>query len=89
MEFEDITGGSELAGLDKLSYVLSGNDILASAFLNTDYLIAMFSNGANDFDGIDLNALLARRQTDLCRSAINGGKLKTFGVGSTSNSLTQ
>ena len=56
--FKDITGGKVLAGLDKLSYVLNGNDILTSAFLNTDYLITMFSNGANDFDGIDLNALL-------------------------------
>lgn len=75
--FEDITGGSELAGLDKLSYVLNGNDILTSAFLNTGYLIAMFSNGANDFDGI-INGLVND-------SAINGGKLKTFGLGSTSN----
>ncbi len=85
MEFEDITGGSELAGFDKLSYVLSGNDILRSAFLNTDYLITMFSNGANDFDGIDLNALLGAAANGLVGSAINGGKLKTFGVGSTSN----
>lgn len=85
MEFEDITGGSELAGFDKLSYVLSGNDILRSAFLNTDYLIAMFSNGANDFDGIDLNALLGAAANGLVGSAIIGGKLKTFGVGSTSN----
>lgn len=83
--FKDITGGSELAGLDKLSYVLNGNDILTSAFLNTDYLIAMFSNGANDFDGIDLNALLGAAANGLVGSAINGGKLKTFGVGSTSN----
>lgn len=75
--FKDITGGSELAGLDKLSYVLNGNDILTSAFLNTDYLIAMFSNGANDFDGI-INGLVNG-------SAIIGGKLKTFGKGSTSN----
>lgn len=75
--FKDITGGSELAGLDKLSYVLNGNDILTSAFLNTGYLIAMFSNGANDFDGI-INGLVNG-------SAINGGKLKTFGLGSTSN----
>lgn len=75
--FEDITGGSELAGLDKLSYVLSGADILRSVFLNTGYLIAMFSNGANDFDGI-INGLVND-------SAINGGKLKTFGLGSTSN----
>lgn len=83
--FKDITGGSELAGLDKLSYVLNGNDILTSAFLNTDYLIAMFSNGANDFDGIDLNALLGAAANGLVGSAIIGGKLKTFGVGSTSN----
>lgn len=83
--FKDITGGSELAGYDKLSYVLNGNDILRSAFLNTDYLIAMFSNGANDFDGIDLNALLGAAANGLVGSAIIGGKLKTFGVGSTSN----
>lgn len=83
--FANITGGSELAGYDKLSYVLSGNDILTSAFLNTDYLIAMFSNGANDFDGIDLNALLGAAANGLVGSAIIGGKLKTFGVGSTSN----
>lgn len=75
--FAKITGGSELAGLDKLSYVLSGADILASKFLNTKYLIAMFSNGANDFDGI-INGLVNG-------SAIIGGKLKTFGKGSTSN----
>lgn len=75
--FAKITGGSELAGLDKLSYVLSGNDILTSVFLNTKYLITMFSNGANDFDGI-INGLVEG-------SAIIGGKLKTFGVGSTSN----
>lgn len=85
MEFEDIAGGSELDGFDKLSYVLNGNDILTSAFLNTDYLIAMFSNGANDFDGIDLNALLGAAANGLVGSAIIGGKLKTFGVGSTSN----
>lgn len=83
--FEDITGGSELDGYDKLSYVLNGNDILTSAFLNTDYLITMFSNGANDFDGIDLNALLGAAANGLVGSAIIGGKLKTFGVGSTSN----
>lgn len=83
--FAKITGGSELAGLDKLSYVLNGNDILTSAFLNTDYLITMFSNGANDFDGIDLNALLGAAANGLVGSAIIGGKLKTFGTGSTSN----
>lgn len=74
-----------LIGLDKLSYVLSGADILASAFLNTEYLITMFSNGANDFDGIDLNALLGAAANGLVGSAIIGGKLKTFGTGSTSN----
>lgn len=88
--FKDITGvkdnkNGNLAGLDKLSYVLSGNDILTSAFLNTEYLITMFSNGANDFDGIDLNALLGAAANGLVGSAIIGGKLKTFGVGSTSN----
>lgn len=83
--FANITGGSELAGLDKLSYVLNGNDILRSAFLNTEYLITMFSNGANDFDGIDLNALLGAAANGLVGSAIIGGKLKTFGTGSTSN----
>lgn len=88
--FKDITGvkdnkNGNLAGLDKLSYVLSGNDILRSAFLNTDYLITMFSNGANDFDGIDLNALLGAAANGLVGSAIIGGKLKTFGKGSTSN----
>lgn len=85
MEFKDITGGSELAGLEKLSYVLSGADILASKFLTTEYLITMFSNGANDFDGIDLNALLGAAANGLVGSAIKEGKLKTFGVGSTSN----
>lgn len=83
--FASITGGKGLAGYDKLSYVLNGNDILRSAFLNTEYLITMFSNGANDFDGIDLNALLGAAANGLVGSAINGGKLKTFGVGSTSN----
>lgn len=83
--FANITGGSELAGLDKLSYVLNGNDILASKFLTTEYLITMFSNGANDFDGIDLNALLGAAANGLVGSAIIGGKLKTFGTGSTSN----
>lgn len=83
--FKDITGGSELDGYDKLSYVLNGNDILTSAFLTTDYLITMFSNGANDFDGIDLNALLGAAANGLVGSAIIGGKLKTFGPGSTSN----
>ena len=88
--FKDITGvkdnkNGNLAGLDKLSYVLNGNDILTSAFLNTEYLITMFSNGANDFDGIDLNALLGAAANGLVGSAIIGGNLKTFGKGSTSN----
>lgn len=76
--FNSITGvkdnkNGNLAGLDKLSYVLSGNDILTSAFLDTGYLIAMFSNGANDFDGI-INGLVEG-------SAIDGGKEGTFGGG--------
>ena len=89
--FNSITGvkdnkNGNLIGLDKLSYVLSGNDILTSEFLDKNkYLIAMFSNGANDFDGIDLNALLGAAANGLVGSAIIGGKLKTFGVGSTSN----
>ena len=71
--FKDITGGSELAGLDKLSYVLSGNDILTSEFLaKNKYLIAMFSNGANDFDGI-INGLVTG-------SAIKDGKEVRFGT---------
>lgn len=76
MEFEDIAGGSELDGYDKLSYVLSGTDILASAFLNTDYLIAMFSNGANDFNGI-INGLVG--------SAIKDGEEVRFGEGDISD----
>lgn len=88
--FNSITGVKDnencnLIGYDKLSYVLGGNDILTSAFLNTDYLITMFSNGANDFDGIDLNALLGAAANGLVGPAIKEGKLKTFGVGSTSN----
>lgn len=76
--FKDITGvkdneNGNLAGLDKLSYVLDGNDILESEFLKTGYLIAMFSNGANDFDGI-INGLVEG-------SAIHGGKEGTFGGG--------
>lgn len=76
--FNFITGVKDnkigkLAGLDKLSYVLDGNDILESAFLNTEYLIAMFSNGANDFGGI-INGLVKD-------SAIREGKEVTFGEG--------
>lgn len=70
--FAKITGGG-LAGLDKLSYVLSGNDILTSEFLaKNKYLIAMFSNGANDFDGI-INGLVEG-------SAIKDGKEVRFGT---------
>lgn len=73
MEFAKITGGSELAGLDKLFYVLSGNDILTSEFLaKNKYLIAMFSNGANDFDGI-INGLVEG-------SAIKDGVEVRFGT---------
>lgn len=84
--FNSITGvkdnkNGKLAGLDKLSYVLSGNDILTSEFLDKNkYLIAMFSNGANDFDGIDLNALLGEAASGLVGSAIHGGELKMFGT---------
>lgn len=77
MEFANITGGSELAGLDKLSYVLSGADILESEFLKTGYLIAMFSNGANDFDGI-INGLVEG-------SAIKDGEKVRFGDGDISD----
>lgn len=76
--FANITGGSELAGLDKLSYVLSGNDILTSKFLDKNkYLIAMFSNGANDFDGI-INGLVEG-------SAIKDGEEVRFGDGDISD----
>lgn len=71
--FANIAGGSELAGYDKLSFVLGGDDILASAFLNTKYFITMFSNGANDFGGI-INGLVKD-------SAIREGKEVTFGEG--------
>lgn len=75
--FAEIYGGSELAGLDKLSYVLSGADILESKFLDTGYLIAMFSNGANDFDGI-INGLVEG-------SAIKDGEEVRFGDGDISD----
>ena len=76
--FNSITGVKDnencnLIGYDKLSYVLGGADILESDFLKTGYLIAMFSNGANDFDGI-INGLVEG-------SAIHGGKEGTFGDG--------
>lgn len=72
--FKDITGGSELAGYDKLSYVLNGNDILTSEFLDKNkYLIAMFSNGANDFDGIINDSLVEG-------SAIKDGVEVRFGT---------
>lgn len=75
--FANIAGGSELAGYDKLSFVLGGADILASEFLKTDYLIAMFSNGANDFDGI-INGLVEG-------SAIKDGEEVRFGDGDISD----
>lgn len=80
--FNSITGvkdnaNGNLAGYDKLSYVLSGNDILASKFLDTGYLIAMFSNGANDFDGI-INGLVEG-------SAIKDGEEVRFGEGDISD----
>lgn len=76
--FNSITGvkdnkNGNLAGLDKLSYVLSGNDILASKFLTTEYLITMFSNGANDFDGIINDSLVEG-------SAIKDGVEVRFGT---------
>lgn len=75
--FANIAGGSELAGYDKLSFVLGGADILASKFLKTGYLIAMFSNGANDFDGI-INGLVEG-------SAIKDGEEVRFGDGDISD----
>lgn len=75
--FANITGGKGLAGLDKLSYVLDGADILESEFLKTGYLIAMFSNGANDFDGI-INGLVEG-------SAIKDGEEVRFGDGDISD----
>lgn len=72
--FVNITGGKGLAGYDKLSYVLSGNDILTSKFLDKNkYLIAMFSNGANDFDGIINDSLVEG-------SAIKDGVEVRFGT---------
>lgn len=80
--FNSITGVKDnencnLIGYDKLSYVLDGNDILESKFLDTGYLITMFSNGANDFNGI-INGLVED-------SAIRGGEFKTFGEGDISD----
>lgn len=76
--FNSITGvkdnkNGNLTGYDKLSYVLSGNDILTSEFLDKNkYLIAMFSNGVNDFDGI-INGLVEG-------SAIKDGVEVRFGT---------
>lgn len=75
--FNSITGvkdnkNGNLAGLDKLFYVLSGADILESEFLKAGYLIAMFSNGVNDFDGI-INGLVEG-------SAIKDGVEVRFGT---------
>lgn len=74
--FANIAGGSELAGYDKLSFVLGGADILESEFLKTGYLIAMFSNGTNDFNGI-INGLVG--------SAIKDGEEVRFGEGDISD----
>ncbi len=77
--FNSITGvkdnkNGNLTGYDKLSYVLSGNDILTSEFLDKNkYLIAMFSNGANDFDGIINDSLVEG-------SAIKDGVEVRFGT---------
>lgn len=80
--FNSITGVKDnencnLIGYDKLSYVLDGADILESKFLDTGYLIAMFSNGANDFDGI-INGLVEG-------SAIKDGEEVRFGDGDISD----
>lgn len=80
--FNSITGVKDnencnLIGYDKLSYVLDGVDILESKFLDTGYLIAMFSNGANDFDGI-INGLVEG-------SAIKDGEEVRFGDGDISD----
>lgn len=79
--FNSITGVKDnencnLIGYDKLSYVLSGADILESEFLKTGYLIAMFSNGTNDFNGI-INGLVG--------SAIKDGEEVRFGEGDISD----
>lgn len=66
-KFAEITGGSELKYLDKLLYELPKDLILDSDFLNNKHLIAMFSNGSNDFGGIN-NGLIDRD-----RPAIIGG----------------
>lgn len=57
--------------------MLDGADILASAFLNNKYFITMFSNGANDFNGI-INGLVTG-------SAIKDGEEVRFGDGDISD----
>lgn len=70
--FKEIVGVKELEDdkkpNDKLSYELPKEYILDSKFLNKKELIAMFSNGSNDFGGIN-NGLI-----DKDRPAIIGGK---------------
>lgn len=73
--FKEIVGVKELEDdkkpNDKLSYELPKEYILDSKFLNKKELIAMFSNGSNDFGGIN-NGLI-----DKDRPAIIGGKYIT------------
>ncbi len=70
-KFAEITGGSGLnhdkLSYDKLLYGLPKDLILDSDFLKKKELIAMFSNGSNDFGGIN-NGLIDRD-----RPAIIGG----------------
>lgn len=70
--FKEIVGVKELEDdkkpNDKLSYELPKDVILNSDFLTNKKLIAMFSNGSNDFGGIN-NGLI-----DKDRPAIIGGK---------------
>lgn len=73
--FKEIVGVKELEDdkkpNDKLSYELPKDVILNSDFLTNKKLIAMFSNGSNDFGGIN-NGLI-----DKDRPAIIGGKYIT------------
>lgn len=70
--FKEIVGVKELEDdkkpNDKLSYELPKDVILNSEFLTNKELIAMFSNGSNDFGGIN-NGLI-----DKDKPAIIGGK---------------
>lgn len=51
-KFKYLVGGEDLSGLHSLLSVLSDEFILSSQFLTNRSIIAMFSNGSNDFDGI-------------------------------------